>query len=366
MEILKKFSDQKLASVVTEDIGDIASRLNGRAVRLMEVCGTHTFAIMRNGIPGLLPENVRLVSGPGCPVCVTPPELIDAAIEISRMENVALATFGDMMRVPGSRDTLESARAAGADVRIVYSPMELIPIATESPEKEIVFFAVGFETTAPAISSTIVRSERLGLKNLSFIAANKLIPPALDALASDGRIDLQGLICPGHVSAVTGAGAFETVAGKHRIPCVVAGFEPLDMLLAIRMLLLQLAEGRAEVEIEYKRVVGMAGNTRALASIDEVFEPADSSWRGLGVIPQSGLGLRAKYRHVDALQRFEITLDYGSTMPPGCACGEVLRGLKLPADCRLFRNRCTPETPVGPCIISSEGTCAAYYKYAVQ
>jgi hydrogenase expression/formation protein HypD len=349
-----------------DDIKIIAERMPSRTIRLMEVCGTHTFAIMRSGIPGMLPENVRLVSGPGCPVCVTPPMLIDAVVEIARQEDAVLATFGDMMRVPGGRDSLESARAEGADIRVLYSPTELIPLALELPKKRIVFLSVGFETTAPAVSWTVIRAAELDLKNLSIIPANKLIPPALDALANDGDIDLQGFICPGHVSIITGAVGFEPVVKRYRIPSVVAGFEPLDVLLAIRMLLLQLVEGRAEIEIEYTRAVSWLGNERARISMAEVFEPVDSAWRGLGIIHGSGLGLRPKYEYMDALKQTGITIPSDASMPSDCACGEVLKGTKVPEECALFRTRCTPENPVGPCIVSSEGTCAAHYKYGLN
>ncbi|MBI5116127.1 hydrogenase formation protein HypD [Candidatus Poribacteria bacterium] len=382
MNVLDRFSDTELAAAVLKDISGLANRMSSRTVRLMEVCGTHTFAIMRSGIPGLLPSNIRLVSGPGCPVCVTPPGLIDLAAEISLREDTTLVTFGDMMRVPGTRRSLESAKAKGANVHVVYSPADLIPLAQNAPDKRIVFFAVGFETTTPSISWTLIRAGESGLKNLFIIPANKLIPPALDLLASDKNTNVHGFICPGHVSVIIGSAAYRPIANKYAIPCAVAGFEPLDVLLAIRMLLLQLVEERAEVEIEYSRVVTERGNERACEIIDEVFEPADSVWRGLGIMPRSGLKLRPKYQHMDALLSHHScenpALDLiGSgnsseaqtgtfsddSMPSGCACGEVLKGIKIPTECAMFGTRCTPDNPIGPCIISSEGTCAAYYKY---
>jgi hydrogenase expression/formation protein HypD len=393
MNVLDRFSDTELASAILKDISGLANRMSSRTVRFMEVCGTHTFAIMRSGIPGLLPNNIRLVSGPGCPVCVTPPGLIDAAAEFALCQDTILVTFGDMIRVPGARHSLESAKAKGANIHVVYSPADLIPLTQNAPDKRIVFFAVGFETTAPSISWTLIRAGELGLKNLFIIPANKLIPPALDLLASDKDTNVHGFICPGHVSVIIGSAAYGPIANKYRIPCVVAGFEPLDVLLSIRMLLLQLVEGRAEVEIEYSRVVKERGNERARAIIDEVFEPADSAWRGLGIMPGSGLKLRPKYQSMDALLFYhsseksaldpqsswaqapigggnplEIRTGMSSddSMPSGCACGEVLKGIKIPTECAMFGTRCTPDNPIGPCIISSEGTCAAYYRYGTN
>lgn len=339
-----------------------AARLGSRQVRLMEVCGTHTMALFRSGIRAMLPPNVKLLSGPGCPVCVTPMGMVDAAIELARHPGVCLATFGDMVRVPGSRTSLERAKAEGADVRMVYSPLDALKLAEGAPERTVVFFAIGFETTTPAVAATVAYARERGLKNLLFLVAHKLIPPAMEAILAGGEVKLDGFICPGHVSVVTGSAVYEPLMAKHRVPCVVTGFEPEDILEGIGMLLLQLVEGQPRVEIQYQRWVTREGNTKARERIAQVFRPCDAAWRGLGTIPLSGLELRPELRSLDALATLGVVVP-PELENPGCSCGAVLRGLIEPPQCPLFARRCTPASPLGPCMVSTEGSCAAYYKY---
>jgi hydrogenase expression/formation protein HypD len=333
----------------------------GRRVRLMEVCGTHTMAIFSTGIRSILPRGLGLVSGPGCPVCVTPPGYIDRAVAISRLDGVTVATYGDMIRVPGSETSLERERSRGADVRVVYSATDALRLAKQLPDRRVVFLAVGFETTAPGIAATALAAEREGVRNLLLLPACKLIPPAMEAVLAGGAA-LDGFICPGHVSVVIGAGAYDGIARRHGLPCVVTGFEAPEVLLGVAMATEQVAAGRAEVEVAYAHAVTREGNAEARRVMHEVFEPADAEWRGLGTIPESGLALRERFRAMDAAAAFEVELPE-SREPEGCLCGEVLAGLASPADCGLFAGLCTPESPVGPCMVSSEGTCAAHYRY---
>jgi hydrogenase expression/formation protein HypD len=343
-------------------IAERAARLAPRAVRFMEVCGTHTMALFRSGIRAMLPPNVKLLSGPGCPVCVTPMGVVDAALDIVRRPGVALATFGDMVRVPGSASSLERAKAEGADVRMVYSPLDALKLAEAEPRRSVVFFAIGFETTTPAVAATVAYARERGLRNMLFLVANKVIPPAMEAILAGGEVKLDGFICPGHVSVITGSAIYEPMADKHRVPCVVTGFEAEDILEGIAMLLLQLVEGEPKVEIQYRRWVTREGNAKARERIAEVFQPCDAAWRGLGTIPASGLALRPELAGHDALAVLGVEVP-PELENPGCSCGEVLRGLIEPPECPLFASRCTPATPVGPCMVSTEGSCAAYYKY---
>jgi len=343
-------------------IREQAERLGDRSIRLMEVCGTHTMALFRSGIRALLPANVKLLSGPGCPVCVTPMGMVDAAVEVARQPGVAIATFGDMVRVPGSRSSLERAKAEGADVRIVYSPLDALKLAEAEPGRRVVFFAIGFETTSPTVAATVAYARDRGLANLLFIPAHKLIPPAMVALLEAGDVAIDGFLCPGHVSVTTGSAVFEPIAARYRVPCVVAGFEPEDILEGVAMLLGQMVEERTEVEIQYKRWVSPEGNRKARERIDEVFQTADAAWRGLGTIPGSGLELRPELSGLDALAVLGIDVP-PELENPGCSCGDVLRGLIEPPQCPLFADACTPATPIGPCMVSTEGSCAAYYKY---
>ncbi|MBC7286561.1 MAG: hydrogenase formation protein HypD [Armatimonadetes bacterium] len=342
------------------DIHCLAADLK-HVVQLMEVCGTHSHVIGRFGIRQLLPESVRLISGPGCPVCVTTAGQVAAAVEIAR-RGAIVATFGDMVRVPGPTGSLADARAEGCDVRVIYSPMQSLDIAAAEAPRDVVLIAVGFETTAPGVGATVRAAAEAGIGNFSVLCLHKLIPPALSVLAADPHVRINGFICPGHVSVIVGARAYEAVARQFGIPCVVAGFEPEDILLAIRMLLAQIAEDRACVENAYGRAVSWEGNRRAQRLIAEVFEPAAAAWRGLGVIPESGLSLREPWARYDAALRLEVEwVEYPE--PEGCCCGQVLRGMVSPSECPLFGSACTPSSPVGPCMVSSEGSCAAVFRY---
>jgi hydrogenase expression/formation protein HypD len=327
---------------------------------LMEVCGTHTVAIARYSIRAALPPGVRLISGPGCPVCVTPQAQIDHFIALGKLDRVTLATFGDMVRVPGSECTLEQARAEGVDVLVVYSPMDAVAFAERSPEREVIFFGIGFETTAPTVALALSEAKRRGLRNFSVLTAHKTIPPALAALtAADIRVD--GFLCPGHVSVIIGSDAYRPVAARGK-PCVVAGFEPADILRGLHLLLRQLIEGRSEVEIEYRRAVTPEGNRRAQDMLARVFRPADAGWRGLGVIPGSGLDIADEFADFDAARRFSVDVP-PTREPAGCRCGDVLRGAIDPQECPLFGRTCTPANPVGACMVSTEGACQAHYRY---
>ena len=350
--------------------GGLAARLVARIrqrpatpVNLMEVCGTHTVAIFRHGIRQLLPEHVSMVSGPGCPVCVTANRDIDWAVALARRPDTILATFGDMLKVPGSSSSLQQARAEGCRVRVVYSTLDALEIARAHPEKSVVFFGIGFETTAPTVACSILEAERLGLRNYFVFSVHKVMPPAMRALVASGEIRIDGFICPGHVSAIIGSEPYRFLARDYGIPCVVSGFEPLDILQSIDMLLAMRAEGRAEVEIQYRRVVRPGGNQAALEQLCRVFEPADAEWRGLGPIPGSGLRIRDEYARFDAQRAFHV--DLGPTREhAGCRCGEVLRGVVKPPECPLYGRVCTPENPVGPCMVSGEGTCSTWYQFA--
>lgn len=334
----------------------------GRPLSIMEVCGTHTVAIFKHGIRSLLPDGLKLLSGPGCPVCVTSIKEIDKAIAFSMFNNVILCTFGDMMRVPGGRKSLTEAKAEGANIRVVYSSMDCLKIAAENKDKKIVFFSAGFETTSPAAAGTIFEAEMAGIDNFFIYSAHKLVPPALDALLQSGEVKIDGFLLPGHVSTIIGASPYKSIADKYNKSCVITGFGADDILAGITMLLSQIAEGRAEVEIQYKSVVTETGNLKAIEFINKYFEPADSYWRGIGLLPDSGLRLRDKYKHRDAEFVFDIKVDEVQG-PKGCLCGLVLRGVKIPSECPLFGKSCTPEKPVGACMVSTEGSCAAYYKF---
>lgn len=329
---------------------------------LMEVCGTHTVAIARNGLRSMMPGDTRLVSGPGCPVCVTANEDIDTVIALSRVPNVMIATFGDMTRVPGSTSSLLKEQAEGRSINIVYSPLDALKLAQDNPDKEIVFVGVGFETTTPLVAMAIKRAKEMGLTNFSVFVAHKNMPNALDVIVSDPELKIDALILPGHVSTIIGTKPYEFLAEKYGIPGVVTGFEPVDVLQGVAMIMRQLHEGRAEIEIAYSRGVMREGNPVALAAIDEVFDTVDATWRGLGIIPGSGYAIRKEFEQFDAVKRFAPQVE-PTQNPKGCRCGDVLRGIMAPDQCPLFRTVCTPENPVGPCMVSSEGSCAAYYRY---
>ena len=344
------------------DARAIIEGYDGPHVRIMEVCGTHTVAIARNGIRDLMPEGLRLASGPGCPVCVTCNRDIDTVIALARIPNVTITTFGDMTRVPGSTSSLLAEQAAGRSVEIVYSPLDALAFAKAHPEREVVFVGVGFETTTPLVAMAIKRARAMGLSNFTVFAAHKNMPGALELLVGDPTLELDALILPGHVSTIIGAEPYRFLAEKYGIPGVITGFEPVDVLQGIAMLVRQLHEGRAEIEIAYARGVMPEGNPVALAAIDEVFETCTATWRGLGDIPGSGYRIRDEFANFDAVRRFEPDVE-PTRDPKGCRCGDVLRARIAPNECPLFRTVCTPENPVGPCMVSSEGSCAAYYRY---
>ena len=356
---LKAFKDPRLARGLVEFIRELVP--DGGAT-LMEVCGTHTVAIARNGIRTLMPEGVRLASGPGCPVCVTSNHDIDKIIALARVEGVTIATFGDMTRVPGSTSSLLAEQAAGRSVEIVYSPLDALKLAQENPDRQIVFVGVGFETTTPLVAMAVKRAKAAGLENFSVYGAHKNMPGALEVIINDPELKVDALILPGHVSTIIGVEPYRFLAEKYGVPGVITGFEPVDVLQGIAMIMRQLHEGRADIEIAYSRGVMAEGNPVALAAIDEVFETCASTWRGLGEIPGSGYRIREEYAEFDAMRRFapevEPTVEH-----KGCRCGDVLRGVMPPNECPLFRTVCSPENPVGPCMVSSEGSCAAYYRY---
>ena len=333
-------------------------------VRLMEVCGTHTMSIARNGIKSMLPPGVTLLSGPGCPVCVTPPEVIDAALELAMRRDVIIASYGDMLRVPGSRpgDSLQLRRAKGADVRIVYSPVDAVDIAAEDPTREVVFLGVGFETTAPGTAAAVLTAKERGLKNFSLFSMLKTCEPALRTLVNSEDFNVQGFLCPGHVATIIGSEGFRFLPEELGIPAVVSGFEGEDILLSVYLLLKQIADGKPELKNEYTRAVAPEGNALAQRMMSTCFEPRRDIWRGLGEIESSGLGLKAELEDYDAEKKFGIRYTV-STAPSACRCGEVIKGRIRPDECPLFGGRCTPEDPVGPCMVSSEGACAAAYKY---
>jgi hydrogenase expression/formation protein HypD len=326
---------------------------------LMEVCGTHTMSIARYGLRELLPAGMHLVSGPGCPVCVTAMADLDRVVALARLPEVTLATFGDLIRVPASRTTLAAERAGGADVRVVYSPRDAVQIAADEPERQVVFAGIGFETTAPTIAASLLEARARGLTNFSVLSMHKTMPLPLKALLELGETPISGFLLPGHVCVITGTACYEFLARDYGVAGVVAGFEPHDILRALLRLVRQT---RPAIEIEYSRAVRREGNVVAQRLMEQVFAPSDADWRGLGVIPGSGLALRPEYADVDAALRFPVEVE-PPLEPAGCRCGEVLRGVTDPANCALFGARCTPEDPVGACMVSSEGACAARYRY---
>jgi hydrogenase expression/formation protein HypD len=358
LKYMEEYRDADIARGLVEKI-NVSSK---KKIRLMEVCGTHTVSIFRSGIRSVLPETITLLSGPGCPVCVTDQREIDAFVALARVDGAILATFGDLMRVPGTLSSLQKEKAEGRDIRVVYSTMDAIDLAVKHPDREVIFPGVGFETTAPTIAAAIKAAQQMELANFSVYAAHKTVPPALHALMSSALVAIDGFILPGHVSLVIGTSAYEPFFKAHHIPGVVAGFEPADILQAIWMLVEQIENRAPQLSNAYGRAVTPRGNEKAQALLDEVFEVADVAWRGIGVIPQSGLVIRGPFAAFDAGQKFNLELPEPKE-PQGCACGEILTGVKTPPDCPLYKTRCTPMDPVGPCMVSSEGTCAAYYRY---
>jgi hydrogenase expression/formation protein HypD len=366
--------DHERIERLKSDIADAARAVPGNSpVVLMEVCGTHTVAIRRSGLRSLLPERVRLVSGPGCPVCVTSEGVVDTLVLLAGREGVVLATFGDMVRVPGSRSSLEEEKAGGARVAVVYSVLEALDLARRRPDETVVFAAVGFETTAPGTAVALRMAREEGLRNFAVLSAHKWIVPAMAALLAGGEVRIDGFLCPGHVSVVIGSRAYEPLADRHKRPCVVAGFTAEQVLAGVSAILGQLAAGQARVENVYPEAVRPEGNPEALRRIEEVFERDDTVWRGLGRIAASGMALRPAYADFDAVRRLDLAWPPAEPAPilvggtgadeHGCRCGDVIRGALEPHDCPLFGTRCTPAHPVGPCMVSREGSCQAEYRY---
>lgn len=361
MKFIDEYRDPAVVKALLKRIEATANKIS-RVVTLMEVCGSHTYAIGRFGIRKLLPENIRLVSGPGCPVCVTSARDVDVALYWAGLENVIFATFGDMMRVPGTgSDSLQKKRATGADVRVISSADECISLALAHPDKEIVMMGIGFETTTPTVAAMIKSCRKKNIKNISVFSVHKIVPPAIGALLADPLLNIDGFLCPGHVSTMIGMDAYRMIPDAGRAG-VIAGFEPVDILEAIWMLLCLIESGQADIAIQYSRGVRPEGNRRAMDLLWSVFETADTEWRGLGTIPASGLMLCNEFADFDAHKRFSSP-ETKSGEVPGCGCGDILRGIKLPHDCPLFKKVCTPTNPVGPCMVSSEGTCSTYFKY---
>jgi hydrogenase expression/formation protein HypD len=355
---VEEYRDSEIARSLAKKIAAVSRK----PVRLMEVCGTHTMSIFRSGIRSVLPDTITLLSGPGCPVCVTDQNEIDAFIELARRNDVIIATFGDLMRVPGSGSSLQKEKAEGRDIRVVYSTFDALQIAQNNPDKQVVFLGVGFETTAPTIAASILSAAQMNLRNYLVFCAHKLVPPALDALMADPDVQIDGFLLPGHVSVIIGVNAYGPFFDKYHVPSVVAGFEPIDILQAIQVLVEQIESDQPQLANAYPRAVTMEGNIKAQQVLQDVFESVDACWRGIGPIPRSGLKIRQEFAAHDAQRAFAVSLSEAK-IPKGCACGEILTGRKIPPECSLYRKVCTPTDPVGPCMVSSEGTCAAYFRY---
>jgi hydrogenase expression/formation protein HypD len=356
MKYVEEYRDPVLAKQLLGEIHAVTTR----PWSLMEVCGGQTHTIVRQGIDDLLPAGLRMVHGPGCPVCVTPLELIDKACAIAAKPGVVFTSYGDMLRVPGSHTDLLSLKAQGADVRIVYSPMDAVRMAVAEPDREVVFFAVGFETTAPANAMAVIQAKELGLRNFSVLVSHVLVPPAMTAILDDAECGIDAFLAAGHVCAVMGWREYEPIAEKYQVPIVVTGFEPLDLLEGILMAVRQLEAGRATVENQYIRAVQRLGNAHAQDAISRVFTVTDRTWRGVGSIPDSGLALAPEYAHYDAATRFDVG-GITTTEHPACIAGDILRGVKVPTDCSAYGTLCTPRSPLGAPMVSTEGTCAAFY-----
>jgi hydrogenase expression/formation protein HypD len=357
MQYVDEYRQKDLILSVAENLKAISKK----EIVLMEVCGGHTMAIHRFGLTTLLPSNIRLISGPGCPVCVSSQHFIDMAMAYSKIKGTIITTYGDLIRVPGSSTSLEKERAAGSDIRIVYSALESLEIARENPDKNIIFLGIGFETTAPATAATIIQAKKEKISNFFVLSAHKVMPPVMKALVEDG-VKINGFIAPGHVTAITGTAIYNELASVYGLGVVVSGFEPADLMQAILMLAVQMESGTPKVEVQYQRVVHKKGNIVAQQLLNEVFFHGDDSWRGLGMIPESGLKIREDFSAFDAEKHFSVYVPE-SKEPKGCICGLILRGLKTPEDCALFAKKCSPADPVGACMVSGEGTCATYYKY---
>jgi hydrogenase expression/formation protein HypD len=358
MKLINEFRNPELCKILLEQIHGQSKR----DITIMEVCGGHTMALHRFGIPALLPDTITLLSGPGCPVCVTGRGFIDQAIGLSMRDQTVVCTYGDLIRVPGSESTLERAQADGANVRIVYSPMQCIEMAVQNPATMHVFLGIGFETTAPASAVALQKAKEQGLKNFFLYSAHKNMPPAMAAIIHEG-VKVDAYLCPGHVSTITGTKMYEPLVDKYGVGCVVAGFEPLDLLQSILMLIRQHESKKATVEIQYTRAVKPGGNVKAKHILSQVFKPCDAWWRGLGVLKESGLKPSPSYCHFDASEVFNLNTSEPAD-PPGCRCGDVLKGMLKPSDCKLFRTLCSPSNPLGACMVSSEGACQSYFRYA--
>jgi hydrogenase expression/formation protein HypD len=358
MKYLEEFSNPDLAKRLLDEISATATR----RWAIMEVCGGQTHSIIRHGIDQLLPDQIEMIHGPGCPVCVTPLEIIDKALSIAARPDVIFCSFGDMLRVPGSSDDLFRIKSAGGDVRVVYSPLDALKLAKENPDRQVVFFGIGFETTAPANAMTVYQAQRLGIENFSLLVSHVLVPPAIAAIMEAPTCRVQAFLAAGHVCSVMGTGEYPPLVDKYEVPIVVTGFEPLDLLEGIRCTVLQLEQGRHELENAYSRVVPPEGNPAAKAMLNDVFEITDRAWRGIGVIPQSGWRLADKYRFYDAEARFDVG-GIHTDESAICRSGEVLQGLIKPHECAAFGKECTPRNPLGATMVSSEGACAAYYLY---
>jgi hydrogenase expression/formation protein HypD len=361
MKYIDEYRDPALAKGLLDRIVKLSKQIR-QTVTIMEVCGSHTYAIGHFGIRTMMPENIKLVSGPGCPVCVTSIHDVDVALYLAAQKNIIFATFGDMLRVPGTQgNSLQKIRAAGADIRVVASAGDCISLAEAHKDKEVIFMGIGFETTSPTVASTILAGHKKGIPNFSVFSGHKVIPPAVKALIDDPALNIDGFLCPGHVSTIIGTNAYELITKAGRA-AVITGFEPVDILEGIFMILTQIAKNKKTVAIQYSRGVKPEGNPRAREVMMSVFCPGPSEWRGLGTIPESGLLLKETCKAFDALKKFEVP-EIRSVEIKGCCCGDILRGVKTPSECPLFKRACNPLNPVGPCMVSSEGTCAAYYKY---
>ncbi|MEY3060122.1 MAG: hypothetical protein RL000_1474 [Bacteroidota bacterium] len=359
---MKFINEYRDASVVKEYISEL-HRITTRPWTIMEVCGGQTHSLVKNGIIGLLPDNITMVHGPGCPVCVTPLHLIDKAVYLAMERNVILCSYGDMIRVPGSKNSLLEAKANGADVRILYSPLEAVTLAKQNPDKEVVFFAVGFETTAPANALSVLHAKREGIKNYSILTSHVLVPPAIEAIVNDQTNIVQGFLAAGHVCTIMGIGDYYPLVEKNKLPIVITGFEPVDLLQGITMLIKQLENGEHKLENQYSRVVKPEGNPEAVKVIEQVFEITHRDWRGIGEIPYSGYEVRKELEAYNANVKFDIQLEKAEESPD-CIAGEILRGIKKPNQCPQFGKRCTPLNPLGAPMVSSEGACAAYYHFS--
>ncbi|EFA70253.1 hydrogenase formation protein HypD [Cylindrospermopsis raciborskii S07] len=368
MKYVDEFRNPEKAQGLQKEIAQLSLQISrnshkNKHLKIMEVCGGHTHAIFKYGIEEILPDNIELIHGPGCPVCVMPKGRVDDAIALCQNQQIIFTTFGDAMRVPGSKTSLLQAKAEGADIRMVYSPLDSLKIAKENPEKEIVFFGLGFETTAPSTAFTILQAAAENIRNFSLFSNHVLVIPALEALLANPDLQLDGFVGPGHVSMVIGTDPYEFIPERYHKPIVISGFEPLDIFQSIWMLLKQIEENRCEVENQYNRLVEKGGNQNAIQAMNQVFTVREKfEWRGLGEIPNSGLKIRPEYAQFDAEAKFTIP---NLKVPDhkACQCGEILKGVLKPWECKVFGTACTPETPIGTCMVSSEGACAAYYKY---